>query len=426
MTLVYWFVEYAACFIEIFGLFCFCDLFVPLNSNKLVRCFFITTLSAFNIFLNNIKLISIVSTAIMIFLYWCTQFYVRKKKPLTLIVAVFFYMSIIISIDFILYSALNLIIGIDFSEFSNTFSLYRLGVILGAKTILIISCIFMHRISDKKQLEGKKLNLIVSLSSVVMIIISTIMYFVQLRQDKHFSQSFILMFFVIMLLMIISIYCSLVFIVKKEHFKQDYLLIEQQNILLQKSLEEQEKNFDLWRKSLHDYKHKLLALESMMKANKYDDAFESIENELKVFKNKVFYIHTGNNTIDIVLNSKMNVAQYHKITCTINAKITEKIDISDMDLSVILGNLIDNAIEAALKEKNKNIHIQISQIKEVLVIKIINSYSGERIIFETAKDNSLLHGIGLKSVKHLVNKYNGLFSIELENNCVIALVTIEY
>ena len=164
----------------------------------------------------------------------------------------------------------------------------------------------------------------------------------------------------------------------------------------------------------------------MMKANKYDDAFESIENELKVFKNKVFYIHTGNNTIDIVLNSKMNVAQYHKITCTINAKITEKIDISDMDLSVILGNLIDNAIEAALKEENKNIHIQISQIKEVLVIKIINSYSGERIIFETAKDNSLLHGIGLKSVKHLVNKYNGLFSIELENNCVIALVTIEY
>lgn len=317
-------------------------------------------------------------------------------------------------------------IGIDFSEFSNTFSLYRLGVILGAKTILIISCIFMHRISDKKQLEGKKLNLIVSLSSIVMIIISTIMYFVQLRQDKHFSQSFIFIFFVIMLLMIISIYCSLVFIVKKEHFKRDYLLIEQQNILLQKSLKEQEKTFDLWRKSLHDYKHKLLALESMMKANKYDNVLESIESELKVFKNKEFYIHTGNDTIDIVLNSKMNVAQYHELTCTINAKITEKIDISDIDLSVILGNLIDNAIDAALKDEDKNIHIQISQIKGMLVIKIINSFCGERIIFETSKNNSLLHGIGLKSVKNLVNKYNGIFSIELKNNCVIALVTIEY
>lgn len=426
MTLVFWLVEYVACLIEVFGLFVFCDLFVPSNSNKLARYFSIIALSAFNIFLNNIKLISIVSTAIMIFLYWCTQLYIRKKKPLMLIVAVFFYLSIIISIDFILYSALNLTIGIDFSEFSNTFSLYRLGVILGAKTILIISCIFMHRISDKKQLEGKKLNLIFSLSSVVMIIVSTIMYFVQLRQDKHFSQSFILIFFVIMLLMIISIYCSLVFIVKKEHFKQDYLLIEQQNILLQKSLEEQEKTFDLWRKSLHDYKHKLLALESMMRANKYDNALESIESELKVFKNKAFYIHTGNNTVDIILNSKVNVAQYHGITCTINAKITEKIDISDIDLSVILGNLIDNAIDAALKEEDKNIHIQISQIKEILVIKIINSFSGERIIFETAKKNSLLHGIGLKIVRHLVNKYNGVFSIELKDNCVIALVTIEY
>lgn len=426
MTLVYWLIEYAACFVEIYGLFYFCNLFVPSNSNKLVNYLLVFTLSAFNIFLNNIKLISIVSTAIMFFLYWVTQWYVRKKKPLILIVAVFFYMSIIISIDFILYSVLNLTVGIDFSEFSDTFSLYRLGVVLAAKTILIISCIFMQRISDKRQLEGKKLNLIVSLSSVFMIIISTIMYFIQLKQDKHFSQSFILIFFVIMLLMIISIYCSLVFIVKKEHFKQDYLLIEQQNILLQKSLEEQEKTFDLWRKNLHDYKHKLLALESMMKANKYDNALESIENELKVFKNKAFYIHTGNDTIDIVLNSKMNVAQYHHIICTINAKITEKIDISDIDLSVILGNLIDNAIEAALKEENKNIHIQISQIKGLLVIKIINSFSGERIIFETAKNNSLLHGIGLKSVKYLVNKYNGIFSIEHKNNCVIALVTIEY
>lgn len=346
-----------------------------------------------------------------------------KKETIDAYCCCFFYLSIIISIDFIFYSALNLTIGIDFSEFSNTFSLYRLGVVLGAKTILTISCIFMHRISDKKQLEGKKLNLIFSLSSVIMIIVSTIMYFVQLRQDKHFSQSFILIFFVIMLLMIISIYCSLVFIVKKEHFKQDYLLIEQQNILLQKSLEEQDKTFDLWRKNLHDYKHKLLALESMMRANKYDNALES---ELKVFKNKAFYIHTGNNTVDIILNSKVNVAQYHGITCTINAKITEKIGISDIDLSVILGNLIDNAIDAALKEDDKNIHIQISQIKEILVIKIINSFSGEKIIFKTAKNNSLLHGIGLKSVKHLVNKYNGIFSIELKNNCIIALMTIEY
>lgn len=426
MTLVYWLAEYVACFIEVFGLFCFCDLFVPQNSGKFVRNLLIVTLSAFNIFLNNIKLISIISTAIMIFLYWCSQFFVRRKKPFLLIAAVFFYLSIIISIDFILYSVLNLAVDIDFSEFSDAFSLYRLGVVLAAKTILIILCIFMRRISDKNQLGGKKLNLIFSLSSAAMIVLSTIMYFVQLRQDKHFSQSFILIFFVIMLLMIISIYCSLVFIVKRERFKQDYLLIEQQNILLQKSLEEQEKAFDLWRKSLHDYKHKLLALESMMKANKYDNALESIENELNVFKNKAFYIHTGNNTADIVLNSKMNLAQHHGITCTINAKITEKIDISDIDLSVILGNLIDNAIDAVLKEKDKNIHIQISQIKGILVIKIINTFSSGRITFKTTKNNPHLHGIGLKSVKHLVNKYNGNFSIELKDNCVIALVTIEY
>ena len=130
---------------------------------------------------------------------------------------------------------------------------------------------------------------------------------------------------------------------KSEHQKREIIVMEQQTQLISNHLKEQEETFNLLRKSIHDYKHKLLALESL-KNKKFDNVLTSIEDELKIFANKAFYINSGNNTVDIVLNSKVNVAESCDITITVNAKITNEIKIDDIDLSVILGNLIDNAI----------------------------------------------------------------------------------
>lgn len=425
MTIFYWIIEYFACFVEATALFCFSDIFIPSNKALKSKLFHIILLSIFTIILNRIKLISIYSTFLIILACWLSQLLLKKKKPLLTLFIALFYMTIIISIDFILFSVLNVTVGIKFFDFSSEFSLYRIGAILAAKTILILLCIFMNRLSDKTQLVERSVNLITGLTSISLIIISTIMYFIQLNQNESVSQIFILSFYIIMLIMIVVIYCSLVFIVKKEKFKQELLLIKQQNILLKKSLQEQEKTFDLWRKSIHDYKHKLLALESMMKSKKYNEVLMNIEAELMLFADKAFYLNTGNNIVDIIINSKMNIAQSYGITITVNAKITNEIKIDDIDLSVILGNLIDNAIEAATKEnEEKYVHIQISQIKEMLVIKILNSFSKDEISYESTKNNSELHGIGLKSVKHIVDSYNGNFTIELKDGCVIALVTV--
>lgn len=425
MTLVFWIIEYIGCVVDSSALFCFGDLFLPSKANVRKRIISITFLSLFTIFLNQVKLISIFSTFLIVLACWVSQLLLKKKKPFLLLLVVFFYMTIIISIDFILFSILNVTLGISFSDFSSELSLYRAGAILSAKAILILLCFLMKRFFDKKKIEEVKANATIVVASVSMIITSTVMYFMQLKQNDTTHQSFILCFFIIMLIMIIVIYCSAVYMVKKENTKKEILLIEQQNILLKKSLQEQEKTFDLWRKNIHDYKHKLLALEVMMKNKKYDNVLSNIEDELKIFADKAFYLNTGNNIVDIVLNSKMNIAQSYGITFTVNAKIISNLQIDDIDLSVVLGNLIDNAIEAVVKENDeKNIHIQITQFKEILAIKIINSYSGSEISLESSKENTEFHGIGLKSVKHIVEKYDGSFSIELKDKCFIALVTI--
>ena len=90
----------------------------------------------------------------------------------------------------------------------------------------------------------------------------------------------------------------------------------------------------------------------------------------------------------------------------------------------MLGNLLDNSIEASEKEDNPFIEVRIKTIKNTLIIAISNKCSSISTSFETSKPDKMFHGIGLRSVKKIVNKYNGEFSTEYLDNTFIAKVMI--
>lgn len=126
-----------------------------------------------------------------------------------------------------------------------------------------------------------------------------------------------------------------------------------------------------------------------------------LSDELEVLTSKNFYIKTGNSTVDTIINSKQILAKNKGIYMTVNAGVPNDCKISSIHLASILGNLIDNAIEAVEKEDNPYIHVQISVIKEsFLLIKIVNKCSKSDLSNQTTKENKLFHGIGLKSVKN--------------------------
>ena len=97
--------------------------------------------------------------------------------------------------------------------------------------------------------------------------------------------------------------------IKTKYKEQEYNLIMQQNKMLINNIEEQENIFNLWKQSIHDYKHKISVLHSLVETNKYNEIREILEKELDGFKNNAFYINTGNRAVDIIINSKMNLAK---------------------------------------------------------------------------------------------------------------------
>lgn len=140
--------------------------------------------------------------------------------------------------------------------------------------------------------------------------------------------------------------------------------------------------------------------------------------------------NTGNSIVDMLLHYKVNLMKKYGITLESHIEIPDDVDVDDTDLCVIVGNSLDNAIEAVKglqKKEMKIISCDIIYRKGALVIRIENMYDGERKkdskgnYISTKKDDAN-HGIGLYSVKKIVEKYNGLLTIcEDENRFLVQI-----
>ncbi len=137
------------------------------------------------------------------------------------------------------------------------------------------------------------------------------------------------------------------------------------------------------------------------------------------------YSSTGVSGIDGILNYKISQARNLGIDLSSKVTVPEDIVLSTYDMNIILGNLIDNAIEASARcvENGKAIdpiELSIKYDKSCLLIHITNSYIGNEKsgpdFLTSSKKDADNHGIGLNNVKRTLEKYNGDLCIQLEND----------
>ncbi len=199
----------------------------------------------------------------------------------------------------------------------------------------------------------------------------------------------------------------------------DKHIAEYQNDLIEKHCEEVENMYRQMRGVKHDLKHHIQTMKAHLIMNQYKELEEYL-NELDEDLDIVdTVIKTGNIRIDAVLNSKLAVARARGININAKAIVPAELEINEVDICVIIGNLLDNAIEACEKEKEKDkqfIRVYIDILKQQLYIYISNSMtndiqkSGGRYI--TTKNGS--HGFGLLRIDRVVKKYGGYLNRQHE------------
>lgn len=167
----------------------------------------------------------------------------------------------------------------------------------------------------------------------------------------------------------------------------------------------------------HDIKNRMIALHEMLEHNKVNDALAYTEEFTEKLNETGVYSNTGNLAIDSIVNYKFARAIEKGIRTEVNIVIPNRITINQDDIIVILGNLLDNAMEATERlDGEKYMHLALEYEKGTLYICVTNNYDSIIHIVNdtlmTRKEDYNLHGIGLKSVKKIVEKYNGTLDIE--------------
>lgn len=207
-----------------------------------------------------------------------------------------------------------------------------------------------------------------------------------------------------------------------------YIKLEE-NALFERKLESYANQLDVLMQSeekisalRHDMKHHLNELIIMSKRNEenHRDITDYIQNMQMFMENKNEYSRSGNKEVDSILNYMLNKAQKVLDEVEYQISIPQEVDVRLFDLNIILGNLLENAIQAASNSKDKKLSVLVKFKKGMLFINIWNTYNDTLIKagndYLTTKSEIEKHGIGLKNVKRVVNSYHGNIEISDSDN----------
>lgn len=192
-----------------------------------------------------------------------------------------------------------------------------------------------------------------------------------------------------------------------------------QNDLVNRHYDEVEIMYRKMRGWRHDFHNHIQTLKAYMDMQRYAETEEYLDRLDEDLKTVDTVLKTGNVMVDAVLNSKLTLIGERNISVDATAIVPHDISVSGVDLSVLIGNLLDNAMEACMKlpEGERFIRIYIDIVKKQLYISVTNSMAGKAKksggTYLTNKSGS--HGLGLARIDSIVAKYHGYLNRQSEN-----------
>ena len=202
-----------------------------------------------------------------------------------------------------------------------------------------------------------------------------------------------------------------------------YRLIEKQLELQLNHYNKLAENREVLSEVIHDFKNHLNCIYNLYKYDKKNELGNYIKNLINITDTEKI-IDTGNPVIDAVLSEKIDIADKMGIKFVRELYLPSNIEIKHTDLCIVLGNSLDNAIEACKRITDssmpKEIKLSMNYRDKYMVIVVTNTCDKPPIklgrFFKSSKPSPELHGLGLQSIDRTVKKYNGNMVIKYDNN----------
>lgn len=341
---------------------------------------------------------------------------------------ILFYATLMVN-NTIMYLLYNLCYGYENELYYKMDITYVVMCIISKITLFIFLEIYIYiagNIEEIDFVDNIRLPIVITIANIGAI--ATCMYF---YLEKIINIKIVIIF--IMISIVISLVVSYYMYAKlslKSKLEIELQLEKQKILYEQKNYFNIKKQFDYINITKHDMKNHLAYIKYYITSNNNQMALNYINNYCDKMNLEVFF-PLSNVTLNFIINYKVELAQKHDIQCEGYIENIKNIEIDKFDLCSLIGNLMDNAIEAEQKESKRKIIIRINRYAGYFVIliqnKIEKSVLNDNINLNTTKQDSNMHGYGIQQIKNIVERYNGLLDIYEKNNyfCVKCMLHIK-
>ena len=180
-----------------------------------------------------------------------------------------------------------------------------------------------------------------------------------------------------------------------------------------KNMQETYDTIRTWR---HDLKNHIRTIRSMAESGSVDDVIAYIDEAYDKIDAVTTYVSTGHPAVDAAISNKLFAAKNQNVKAETLISLPDNLPVSNVDMCAVLSNLLDNALRGALKTPAPKLRLEMSVRGRMLCIRVTNSADGEYKIhdgiFLSTKDSSENHGLGLRSVRKIVDSCGGYMKIE--------------
>ena len=365
----------------------------------LFTCCAISLYFVYNISIQNIFLISITA-------YTSQHLAYQAYNVLTT------FLSIEEKLSFISYGNIPLNVNITYLNIISFSILLIVYVII----YTIVFVIFNERINKD---EAKISNFSIVLISGLILLIDIIINSIIIYSDKFKGKEVSIIICVYNILCCLMVLFLLFNILNIKQLKTELTITSQLLNKAEEQYKQNKENVDLINIKCHDLKHQIRNFGN--KANISNETVKELENIINIYDSN---IKTNNDALDLILTEKSLLCQKKNINLKCFADCSKLNFITEADLYSLFGNMIDNAIEAVTKIEDVNkrsISLIVRNALSCTSIFISNYYEGKIILDnngmpKTTKANNGYHGYGLKSIKLIVDKYDGDFKIDIKDS----------
>ena len=212
-------------------------------------------------------------------------------------------------------------------------------------------------------------------------------------------------YLIALILLFINFLNFYIYNLEQESFKAQHKLklIETSNYAYQNQIKIMNESQQKIRFLRHDFYRHINKLKNLSEENDVQSIKQYLNEMEDAVVVKKEYSKTGNDDVDSLLNYELSLAAEFGAEIIYDVNLPEKLNISSFDITIILGNLMDNAIEALRNSEKKLLKVNIQFNKGIIRIDIENSYDPKY----KKKHDGREHGIGLLSVENNLQKYHG-------------------